>query len=632
MKKKNGLIVAVVWVCLLFLAVQPALAQNFTFKLIGTDQVQVDTLTLGLNSTATYDADPSLGEAEWAPIGPPGPFDLRSADLPSHPTRGTGAGQHVDIRNSSNNPTQIDTFIISFRSSDDVSSQAVTFSWPSGLTSVGYGGFTLTDGGLNIFPNIDMAFQTSFTYPVKSTSLSQTIYIIVGNAYRFRTFPYDSIANAHDSKGKQKAEKRKNYASEWTLTFTNDAPAQTTSFTADGMNIKFSQNVTQWLSSVNISPAVPLPSKGPFHFVTTVPHGSSFVVSGTGDKGKAMVAKGALWTNAANTATKGVKFNGTGPSRLLLRMPNINNVGEEIYAQPGNVDPVNGIVAGVFSTGHAVIHPKWKDVMKTVIKGKVPITYHDQAARCLTTYGTGKPWTKVIKSAPPDKYINKLDAEQVAFKLNIDVSNSGKSPTGFGDLIYTNGSSPFDGQSVDTIAAKVDRYLAYCDSSSKGGFTGQDLYDLMYQIIGAFDGTFDTLTFGNPAGSKTQGTSFAGTQSALVVGFLSVPPGGVTHPVNRTPYSIPETPDRFILNQNYPNPFNPTTKINFSLPEDAFVTVKVYNMLGQEVVTLVNHEEYTEGENEIEFNAQNLGSGVYFYRVVVNDGQFQQVKKMMLLK
>ena len=93
-----------------------------------------------------------------------------------------------------------------------------------------------------------------------------------------------------------------------------------------------------------------------------------------------------------------------------------------------------------------------------------------------------------------------------------------------------------------------------------------------------------------------------------------------------------ELPGAYELRQNYPNPFNPTTTIEFNLNQDALVTVKVYNTIGQEIATLVNNEEFNEGENSIEFDASALSSGVYYYRLIVNDGQFQEVKKMMLMK
>ncbi|MBS1492617.1 MAG: T9SS type A sorting domain-containing protein [Bacteroidetes bacterium] len=94
-----------------------------------------------------------------------------------------------------------------------------------------------------------------------------------------------------------------------------------------------------------------------------------------------------------------------------------------------------------------------------------------------------------------------------------------------------------------------------------------------------------------------------------------------------TPISL--TPDKFELNQNYPNPFNPTTKINFSIPKQSFVTLKIYDMLGREVVTLVN-QEMTPNVYSVDFNASTLASGVYFYKLQAAD--FTDVKRMMLVK
>lgn len=90
-----------------------------------------------------------------------------------------------------------------------------------------------------------------------------------------------------------------------------------------------------------------------------------------------------------------------------------------------------------------------------------------------------------------------------------------------------------------------------------------------------------------------------------------------------------ETPTNYSLSQNYPNPFNPTTKINFNVAKNGFVSMKVYNILGKEVATLVNGN-YNTGSYSVDFNASKLSSGVYFYSIEVNG--FRDIKRMMLVK
>ena len=85
----------------------------------------------------------------------------------------------------------------------------------------------------------------------------------------------------------------------------------------------------------------------------------------------------------------------------------------------------------------------------------------------------------------------------------------------------------------------------------------------------------------------------------------------------------------FVLNQNYPNPFNPSTIISYSIPSEGKVTIKIYNVLGQEIKTLINRTE-TAGNHQIIFNAGNLSSGIYLYRIQAGD--YTQTKKMILLK
>ncbi|MBZ0204651.1 MAG: T9SS type A sorting domain-containing protein [Ignavibacteria bacterium] len=94
--------------------------------------------------------------------------------------------------------------------------------------------------------------------------------------------------------------------------------------------------------------------------------------------------------------------------------------------------------------------------------------------------------------------------------------------------------------------------------------------------------------------------------------------------------SVVEIPAVYKLSQNYPNPFNPVTKINYELPKNSIVNLVIYDILGREVIKLVNNEIQQAGRFTVEFNAQNYASGVYFYRIEA--GSFVQSKKMILLK
>jgi hypothetical protein len=149
----------------------------------------------------------------------------------------------------------------------------------------------------------------------------------------------------------------------------------------------------------------------------------------------------------------------------------------------------------------------------------------------------------------------------------------------------------------------------------------------------SFSGEMDTLGW-------TDSLRVKGTRPLLDVAYLqptNVPPEAII------PGSVAqeELPERFSLAQNYPNPFNPTTTIEFTLPVTSTVTLTVYDILGQEVATLVNHEVMEDGPQEIFFDASRCASGVYFYRIAADAvpdeeagiaaSSFTGVKKMIVL-
>ena len=88
-------------------------------------------------------------------------------------------------------------------------------------------------------------------------------------------------------------------------------------------------------------------------------------------------------------------------------------------------------------------------------------------------------------------------------------------------------------------------------------------------------------------------------------------------------------PISYELSQNYPNPFNPSTKIRFAIKKASDINLTIYNVVGELVVTLVN-EHLNAGYHEYEFNASNISSGIYIYRILADD--FVETKKMILLK
>ena len=380
--------------------------------------------------------------------------------------------------------------------------------------------------------------------------------------------------------------------------------------------------------------------------------GDTIQFSGRGLKGKP-VAVAYKWVRP----DKSVIFSGSLPNAhapagdtmktniLRYPMPNLQNVGLDIYG--GTMQTAVDITVGTnadLKGAHTVYHPKFKDVVKSLVKGvKGGDLYHIAPPHPLNTFDKkGDPITKKQKSLPPDKHNNSLFGAQLALKLNIAASDSGDFPQGLGDLIYDNSSvklvtGPFDGLTIRAIADSVDKYLG--DNGAVAGTEDStEFYKVDSLINAAFAGPLDTISWSNRKVVTT------GVRPLSDVPYLHTPPVNtprviVGHGPSTTYIRVPEA---FQLRQNYPNPFNPQTTIEFSLPEPSIVTLKIYNVLGQEVAKLLNGETMDNGSQEVEFNAASLPSGVYFYRLEAQSildeetgtlGEMRtSVKKMMLLR
>lgn len=211
--------------------------------------------------------------------------------------------------------------------------------------------------------------------------------------------------------------------------------------------------------------------------------------------------------------------------------------------------------------------------------------------------------------------------------------------TAKGDMISTTGVE--SGVAIDNIApAKVENVSASKEndqiSMSWDPNSSSDV-DGYFVFIESEDGTYDTensigfsestsLVFNKPNEKGDYEYVVLAIDKHQNVGAPSEPTLVSITTANELTGNVPE---HFELSQNYPNPFNPTTEISYALPDKAQVKVSVFNMLGQKVSTLINRSQ-NAGYHSVKFDAANLTSGTYFYRIEA--GSFTETKKMMLIK
>jgi hypothetical protein len=164
--------------------------------------------------------------------------------------------------------------------------------------------------------------------------------------------------------------------------------------------------------------------------------------------------------------------------------------------------------------------------------------------------------------------------------------------------------------------------------------TATELNNLGFDIQRkAVDGQYESLGFVNGRGTTTEVNNYSFTDNKVDAGTYSYRlmqkdyDGSFTYS-QEVEVQI-DLPLEYALEQNYPNPFNPTTTIGYSIPEDNLVTIKVYDILGNEVITLVN-EQKQAGKYEMLYNASNIASGVYYYQIT--SGSFTETRKLMLMK
>jgi hypothetical protein len=220
----------------------------------------------------------------------------------------------------------------------------------------------------------------------------------------------------------------------------------------------------------------------------------------------------------------------------------------------------------------------------------------DETGRVVSSPVGGKTYNLEIS-------IDKLrNVSSVIFELNLPANSELVNYLIFDD--FRNGANDFiefirqDGQTLTVVLA---RPLIY------GAFNGNDVKLIRFTLKGSDD--LKTISIVEPRIMDKNGTFYK---------------------IKFDENSITSIPDKFNLSQNYPNPFNPKTTIKFDLPEDAKVSLVVYNTLGELVRTIVENETLTAGSYEREFDASHLPSGVYVYRLISD--KFSATRKMVLMK
>jgi hypothetical protein len=192
-----------------------------------------------------------------------------------------------------------------------------------------------------------------------------------------------------------------------------------------------------------------------------------------------------------------------------------------------------------------------------------------------------------------------------------------------------------------TVTVVANTTLWDCDGFAKDDFGNYYITSWHTSSIHKFDSVFTNPSeiFYTHSGDPVD-ISYNSVDDILAVPLMNA---NAVVLLDVTPVSVDEEntepPQNFKLNQNYPNPFNPGTRINYSIPQQGYVSLIVYDVLGNEVATLVD-DVRPSGEYQVEFSAigrsasggdaWNLSSGIYFYKLIAGD--FVETKKMILLK
>ncbi|GEM_PF-1321582 len=284
-----------------------------------------------------------------------------------------------------------------------------------------------------------------------------------------------------------------------------------------------------------------------------------------------------------------------------------------------------GLVLGKMRTDSPLVYT-WMRFDKGAAVGK----FLPQTAPTLKGFDSlgGKLMVKEAKNPTTAKINSHLLGEFVALKINIGASDAEITPPTFGDLTYDDNDTGnhYNGMTLRQIVSVIDNNLTYWKKYPPVN------WPILDSICSRVNRTFKGAPGSLPWASRNP-LVVTGEVQIDTVPFLGPAIQPLENPLSFPPGSIAdEEPKSYELYQNYPNPFNPSTTIEFDLPEPAVATLKIYDVLGREVATLFDNLQFDEGNHDVTFEAGGLSTGVYFYRIILNGGERQLMKKMLLLK
>ncbi|MBI3364953.1 MAG: choice-of-anchor D domain-containing protein, partial [Ignavibacteriae bacterium] len=616
-----------------------------------------DIASVGTRSITVFNPSPDGGEsnAQTLTIHSPAPVFV------VHPPS-------IDFGNSLVGITQTDCVVVANTGTADL--------MISGVTSDN-SAFNATPTSATIHRQDSLKFEISFDPSAVGSTSGHIIFVhntdtspdsvdVSGtglDSTRFRTATADDWASAIDAKGKHKAYPRKPDKVFFKLRMVAPTPSPSTANLDLSFNIPIAslKAYTSDLKGDTLAYAsLTADAKKKiwrYTFNPPLAGGTFFQIDGVGLQGKLVKVK-YVWTDAGlSNPVKGSipdGLSGFGGNQVGLPRPNLVNISDELFPKGfGQPTPyfsdLNPLILGIpqgAKGAKSVKLLKSGNVVKSFVDEKTN-TKHTQGPSCLDTFNDpSKPISSQQSVLSPLKKNDNLFAELLALKLNLAASATTKFPPGLDALTFddpNDPANPFNTKLVRDIAKYIDSLLS-CLTLQDIPASRQQALDVLQKINGAFaDGgnQKDTISF-------LPKTRLQGVKPIAQVAFLHKTPGIV--PESFAAYDVNNTdiPLMYVLYQNYPNPFNPTTIIRFDLPEPSVVTLKVFNVLGQQVALPIEYQVMEDGVHEVEFDGQALPSGVYFYQVIasgnVNDDgeitprdagaghQFTDIKKMLLIR